>query len=185
MSPWLLNKYALSIKKGAVFAYPTDTIWGLGCHPENHQAVGRILSIKNRSFDKGMILLSNLIDYCQHFIDQEYFQQHYQQISTPEKSATTWLLPASPFCPEWLTGKNQTVAVRLTVLSHIQVLCDRLALPLVSTSANISGLKPATNSFQIHRQFANSVDFIIDGITYGSQRPSRIIDKQSGEIIRP
>ncbi len=168
-----------------MFAYPTDTIWGLGCHPENHQAVERILSIKNRPFDKGMILLSNNIDYCQHFIDQEYFQQHYQQISSPESSATTWLLPASPFCPVWLTGNNRTVAVRLTALPHIQILCDRLALPLISTSANISGHKPSTNALQIHRHFANSVDFIIGGISSGSARPSRIIDKRSGEIIRP
>jgi L-threonylcarbamoyladenylate synthase len=131
-----------------------------------------------------MILLSNNIDYCQHFIDQEYFQTHYSDISIAEKSATTWLLPASSYCPEWLTGNNKTVAVRLTALPHIQILCDRLARPLISTSANISGRKPATNSLQIHRQFANSVDFIIGGITNGSQRASRIIDKQSGEIIR-
>jgi len=85
VSPWLLNKYALGIKKGAVFAYPTDTIWGLGCHPENQQAVNRILAIKNRPFDKGMILLSNCIDHCSPFIDQDYFHQQYQQISSEDK----------------------------------------------------------------------------------------------------
>jgi L-threonylcarbamoyladenylate synthase len=185
VSPWLLNKYAVNIKKGAVFAYPTDTIWGLGCHPESQQAVSRILSVKKRPFDKGMILLSNCIDYCQHFIDQDYFQNHFSEISIAEKSPTTWLLPASPCCPKWLTGNNKTVAVRLTDLSHIQILCDRLGLPLISTSANISGRKPALNSLQIQRQFANSVDFIIAGITSGSQHASRIIDKRSGEIIRP
>lgn len=184
MSPWLLNKYALAINQGAVFAYPTDTIWGLGCHPQLQHAAERILKIKNRPFDKGIILLSNRIDYCQGFIDEDYFQQQYRQICTPESVATTWLLPARTSCPKWLTGKNNTVAVRLTTLPHIQSLCNRLALPLISTSANISRRIPCRNTFLIHRQFANQVDFIIDGIANGSHRASRIIDKRSGEIIR-
>jgi L-threonylcarbamoyladenylate synthase len=184
VSPWLLNKYALSIKQGAIFAYPTDTIWGLGCHPQNQHAVRRILQIKNRPFDKGMILLSNRIEYCQTFIDHEYFQQQREHISAPEPLATTWLLPASKLCPNWLTGKNSTVAIRLTTLPHIQTLCDRLGQPLISTSANISGRKSAANLLQIHRLFGHSVDFIIAGTSKGSQRASRIIDKRSGEIIR-
>jgi L-threonylcarbamoyladenylate synthase len=184
VSRWLLNKYALQIKKGAVFAYPTDTIWGLGCHPQNELAINRILQIKNRSESKGMILLSSHINYCAPYIDETYFQQHYEQISSAEKYPTTWLVPASAYCPSWLTGDHDSVALRLTQRPHIKTLCDILAQPLISTSANYSGHSPARNAFQIHRNFASQVDFIIHSSIKSTQKASRIIDMKSGKIIR-
>ena len=185
MSHWLLNKYALDIAKGAVFAYPTDTIWGLGCHPDNPYAVKRILAIKQRPHDKGMILLSSHIDFCEPYIHAEYFQKQYHQIETPDIQPTTWLLPASIHCPSWLTGKNSTVAIRITRLAHIRALCEKRLHPLISTSANISGRAPASNLHKIRKLFLNKVDFIVAGIDPLTQRPSKIIDKRTGETIRP
>jgi L-threonylcarbamoyladenylate synthase len=184
VSSWLLNKYALQIKKGAVFAYPTDTIWGLGCDPENAQAIQRILQIKNRSVSKGMILLANSIDYCTPYIDRDYFTQQREQICRIEQSPTTWLVPASASCPPWLTGNHHSVAIRLTDIPHISRLCNALKIPLISTSANYSGHTPVRNAFLSHRHFANRVDFIIHSSVKGSEKASRIIDMKSGKIIR-
>lgn len=184
MSPWKLNRYALDILHGAVFAYPTDTIWGLGCHPLNHQAVTRILHIKKRPSSKGMILLASQIDYCRSFIDRDFFEHQYRNICTPESEPTTWLIPASLDCPGWLTGQARTVAIRLTHLPHIRALCDTIQQPLISTSANISGRKPASNIYQIQRIFSQQVDFVVTGFPQGSTQASRIIDLQSGKIIR-
>ena len=68
MSPWSLNRFVRAVARDAVFAYPTDTIWGFGCHPLSASGVARILSIKGRSVAKGLILLSSDLDYCRPYI---------------------------------------------------------------------------------------------------------------------
>ena len=185
MGAWRLKQQALAIRHGAVFAYPTDTIWGLGCLPASAAAVHRIVKIKRRPLTKGLILLSSSIDYCHDYIDADFYCQHYPQISQPAAQPTTWLIPAGRDCPDWLNGGSDRIAIRLTRLAHIGILCDTLQAPLVSTSANISGRRPARNSYLIHKQFQAAVDFIIDGIACPAQQASRIIDLQSGTVLRP
>ena len=53
---WRVLEAAREIRAGAVIAYPTEAVWGLGCDPWNEEAVDRLLAIKNRSVDKGLIL---------------------------------------------------------------------------------------------------------------------------------
>jgi L-threonylcarbamoyladenylate synthase len=174
---------ARAIKAGAIFAYPTDTIWGLGCHPLHPGAVHRILELKRRSISKGMILLSSSIEYAIKFIDPGFRVDRYPQLEEAQPRPTTWLLPATPGCPDWLTAGGDRIALRITQLPHIAELCTRLESPLVSTSANISGHTPIRNSIQAQRQFTDKVDFIVYGHTGGAQA-SRIIDIESGNVIR-
>ena len=46
-----------ALRRGGVVAYPTEAVWGLGCDPFNEQAVMRLLAIKQRPVDKGLILI--------------------------------------------------------------------------------------------------------------------------------
>ena len=68
MSPWALNRLTHAIAAGAVIGYPTDTIWGFGCDPLNPVSVARLLQIKQRPVDKGLILLTSQLLYCEPFI---------------------------------------------------------------------------------------------------------------------
>ena len=58
---WRVLETAREIRAGAVIAYPTEAVWGLGCDPWNEEAVDRLLAIKNRSVDKGLILVADNI----------------------------------------------------------------------------------------------------------------------------
>lgn len=175
---------ARAIGAGAVFAYPTDTIWGLGCHPQHPVAIRRILQLKRRSISKGMILLTSSIEYAIKFIDPAFRTDLYPQLSETQPRPTTWLVPAAHGCPGWLTAGGDRIALRLTRLPHITELCSRLESPLVSTSANISGRSPIRNSIQAQRLFDGKIDFIMRGYTTGSAQESRIIDVRTGNIIR-
>ncbi len=182
MTSWSLNRRARAIAKGAVFGYPTDTIWGLGCHPLIAWSVLRILAIKQRPVEKGLILLSSQLEYCRDYISVD--EAGMASIGQPCDQPTTWLVEASEFCPDWIRGEFPTVAIRITDHPLIQALCDRLQAPLVSTSANRSGRPPARNLLQMRRQFDDELDFVISGFSTGGARASRIKSLASGDVIR-
>lgn len=184
MSPWRIRHYVQSIEHGAVFAYPTDTIWGLGCHPSNQEAIQRVQQIKRRSPRKGLILLSNDFEYCRAYVDDALYNHYCSLLSQSQPKPTTWILQASESCPQWLTGSRETVAIRITQASLIEALCGELKHPLVSTSANRSGEPPSRNSYLIHKHFRQHVDFIIDGFDTGTKKASEIRDAKNGIILR-
>ena len=182
MSPWKFNRFIQAIGQGAVFGYPTDTIWGFGCHPLIAESVARILEIKRRPSHKGLILLSSRLEYCAAYVDADVDQM--RPIQEPTARPTTWLVPASEFCPDWLRGEFPTIAIRITDHPLLRLICDRIEAPVVSTSANRSGRAPVRNSLHMRKQFGNELDYVITGYTAGSGRPSEIKSLFSGEILR-
>ena len=182
MSPWALNRLAHAVSQGAIFGYPTDTIWGFGCHPLIASSVARILQIKNRSADKGLILLSSRLEYCAAYVGLD--SEQLKPVLSTADHPTTWLVPASENCPLWIRGNYLTVAIRITDHPLLEFLCDRLETPIVSTSANRSGKATARNSLQMHKQFGDELDFIVSGFATGSKRPSEIKSLLNGTTAR-
>ena len=182
MSPWALNRLSLAISRGAVFGYPTDTIWGFGCHPLIQDSVARILEIKRRSPNKGLILLSSRLQYCLDYIDAD--PQQLQSIRHPCPPPTSWLVAASDHCPPSIRGGFPTVAIRITGHPLIVALWDSLQAPIVSTSANRAGRSPVRNALQMRKQFATELDFIVTGFSTGSGRPSEIKFLHDGASVR-
>ena len=182
MSPWALNRFAHAVSQGAIFGYPTDTIWGFGCHPLSASSVFRILQIKNRSPAKGLILLSSRLEYCAAYVGLDLEQLAPVQPSTDHP--TTWLVPASRNCPLWIRGNYPSVAIRITNHPLLDFLCGRLEAPIVSTSANRSGKATVRNAVQMRKQFGDELDFIVNGFATGSNRPSEIKSLQSGTTLR-
>ena len=182
MSPWALNRMAHAITHGAVFGYPTDTIWGFGCHPLLAGAVARILEIKQRGPEKGLILLSSRLEYCLPYLDIE--ADRLEQVRQPVERPTTWLVPASERCPAWIRGDFPTVAIRVTDHPLLQSLCNAILAPVVSTSANRAGRAPVRNALQMRRQFGAELDYIVTGFATGGGRPSEIKSLHSGTTVR-
>lgn len=182
MSPWALNRLVHAVSQGAIIGYPTDTIWGFGCHPLIASSVARILQIKNRSPDKGLILLSSRLEYCSAYLQVE--ADELEPIRLPNDPPTTWLVAASGSCPPWIRGTMPTVAIRITDHPLLQFMCDRLETPLVSTSANRAGKASVHNSFQMRKQFGTELDFIVSGFATGSNQQSEIKSLLSGTTVR-
>jgi L-threonylcarbamoyladenylate synthase len=182
MSPWALNRLTQAIAAGAVIGYPTDTIWGFGCDPLNLASVARLLHIKQRPVDKGLILLASDLLYLEPFIRIDPDQREILQ--SPLATPTTWLVDASEYCPVWIRGNHPTVAVRVTDHPLLRYLCPRLNSPLVSTSANRAGKSTVRSALQLRRQFADEVDFIVTGFNTGGAKPSEIKSLASGNLLR-
>jgi L-threonylcarbamoyladenylate synthase len=184
MSPWQINRLGKAVLQGAVFAYPTDTIWGFGCHPLDAIAVQQILDIKQRSVSKGLILLASDLQYIEPYISHDISDRDRLRLQQVNDQPTTWLVEANPDCPYWLRGEFTTIAIRLTNHSFVKQMCDSIRAPLVSTSANRSGKSPVRNAIQAHRQFAGELDFIVHGFHTGGSKASEIKSLETEKSIR-
>ena len=182
MSPWALNRLSGAIAAGAVIGYPTDTIWGFGCDPLNAASVAHILQIKRRPVEMGVILLSSRLEYCEPFV--RIPAERRAEIESPAATPTTWLIDASPACPEWIRGRHPTVAIRITDHPVLEALCAGFGRPLVSTSANRSGRPTVRNALQMRRQFGDELDAIVTGFDTGGSKASRIQSLASGQLLR-
>jgi len=171
------------IKAGGVIAYPTEAVFGLGCDPSNPLAVTRLLAMKKRPPDKGLILVA--ADWAQL---QPWLQPQPADLERRMRRSwpgpVTWLVPAADACPSWLTGTHSTLAVRVSAHPVVRDLCQRVGSALVSTSANISALRPARSVLEVQLRFAASIDFILPGLLGGEGRPTTIRDLRSGRIVR-
>ncbi len=176
------------LRHGGIIAYPTESIFGLGCDPHNREAVRRLLRLKGRPQHKGLILIASSMEQLNPFIAPLNKMQKQQLAATwsrkNTKAAHTWLVPAARNCPVWLTGRHKAIAVRVTAHALSADLCRSAGMALVSTSANRSGCKPAKTTRECYKLFGTQVKMIA-GFVGKARKPSTIQDLVSGKIIRP
>lgn len=167
-----------------VICYPTEAVWGIGCHPNSSKAFEKILRIKNRPDDKGVILIASTLAQLIPYIDIDTNTK--QQLAAIWPGFITCLLPKSPSCPSYLSGKYDNLAVRLTTHPTVTELCQAINSPLVSTSANISGEAAIKDLNEAKRLFGTQIDYYVDAPLGGEAKPSRIIQltEQQTVVIR-
>lgn len=176
------------LRKGGVILYPTDTVWGLGCDATNSEAVRRIFAIKHRSDAKALITLVGSLAQLERTVDC-IPEVAYQLIEYAERPTTIIYdhpSPAARIAPE-LIAEDGTIGVRVTSEPFSSALCAAFRLPLVSTSANISG-EPAPEVYtQISPEIIEAVDYVClsrrDEVPSGN-RPSSIIRLSEGGLFK-
>jgi L-threonylcarbamoyladenylate synthase len=184
MNTWRISQATRVIRQGGVIAYPTEAVWGLGCDPFNPEAVERLLVLKRRPVEKGVILIASSIDHVSPLIDPLTADEK-QRLQATWPGPYTWLLPdPDEWIPSWIKGKHSEVAVRISNHPVARALCDALDGPIVSTSANPGGALPAKNLFEVNAYFGFRVDYKVDGLLGGLDRPTRIQSLQDSKIIR-
>ncbi|MDP4987662.1 MAG: L-threonylcarbamoyladenylate synthase [Porticoccaceae bacterium] len=171
------------IRQGGVIAYPTEAVWGLGCDPWNEEAVDRLLAIKNRSVDKGLILVADNIRQFD-FLFEDFPQDWIDRMSSTWPGPNTWLVPHQNLLPEWVTGVHDTVALRVSDHPQVRDLCSMVG-PLISTSANPQGRPAARTRLRVEQYFRGQIDLVLGGQLGGRKNPSVIRDLASGNVIRP
>ncbi len=182
MHPWQYRRAIKTLKAGGVIAYPSESVFGLGCDPYNLQAVSDLLNVKHRSYKKGLIILVSDIEHAAHFIAPLTSQQK-QRIQNHTGRATTWLVNKSARTSPLLAGKHAKLAVRVTTNPVAKTLCEMMQGPIVSTSCNRNA-KPTSRSVAVIRnKFYQPLAQIIPGAC-GGEAASRIVDLDSGQILR-
>jgi len=165
---------------GGVIAYPTEGVFGLGCMPDDPDAVIRLLAIKRRDASKGLILIASRREQLRDWIDADP-----DELPDPDPGRpTTWIIPARDNVPGLITGAHTGIAVRLTSNPVAAALCDAAGSAIVSTSANVAGAPVARNLYVLRRRFSGCVDYIVPGDCGPSSGSSEIRDFTTGEALR-
>lgn len=171
--------------QGGIIAYPTEAVFGLGCDPDNDEAVNKLLSLKQRSIDKGLILIAANYAQLLPYLNENVINQD-QRVSLLSRwpAALTQVLPANSNISPLLCGAFDSIAVRITNHPDAVALCKLTNKAIVSTSANLSGQPPATTWQQVEQQLGDKVDCIIKTDTLGFLKPTSIINGLTGDVIR-
>ena len=158
---YFAEKLNTTLKNGGIIAFVTDTVWGIGCLPDNKKAVDKIYEIKQRDASKPLILMSN---------KKEYLYPYVKNVCVNAKSlmemyfpgALTIILDKSDKTPDYLTSNKDTVGIRVPDNKVFQKLCSMIdGHVLATTSANISGQSPALNYKTALKNLGGLVDIII------------------------
>jgi len=181
-SAFRLQHTATALRLGRVIAYPTEAVYGLGCDPLNQQAVYQLLNLKHRSPERGLILIASEFEQLRPYIaniDQSVRQKALASWPGPN----TWLFPAAASTPFWLTGRHNTIAVRITAHPVARAICETAGMAIVSTSCNIEKHRPARTALEAQIKCPR-VDVILHGSVDRHARPSVIRDLMTGTILR-
>lgn len=174
------------LQQGGVIAYPTEAVYGLGCDPKNLSAVKKILEIKQRNKEKGLILIAANFKQLKPFLLplEKSIEKKMLDSWNNSSSVITWLVPAKKDISDYLKGEFDTLAVRVSHHPVVKELCEKFNGALISTSANISKQEAARTSEQVIQIFNNKINFIIEGETDINAQPSEIRDALTDKMIR-
>ena len=173
------------LRRGGVIAYPTEGVWGLGCDPLDEAAVRRLLALKRRPVDKGLILVASSPAQLDAWADWAALPPERRDATLASwPGPHTWIVPAKANAPRWITGDHDGVAVRISAHPVVVALCAAFGGAIVSTSANRTAEPAPRARAELAAGIAAGVDAIVAGETTGLAQPTAIRDARDGTILR-
>ena len=176
-----LQQASETLKSGGVVAHATEGVWGLACDPFCQAAVERVIGIKGRDFDKGLLLIAHEASKFEQELNAQS-QALRQRALDSWPGAHTWVLPNLRFA-DWVTGGRDTIACRVPGHEQARQLCALFGGPLVSTSANRSGQIALTEEAAVKQELGGEVDLVLSGEVIQPGKASVIYDLH-GEQLR-
>lgn len=170
-----LDAGALAIMRGGVIAFPTDTVYGLGCSLFDVAAVELIQRLKRRDPRHAFISLipepgqADGLALTVNPVAKRLIRDFW-----PGPLSLIFL--AAEIVPRGVRGAGGTIALRCPkdALSH--ALLQRFGGPVVSSSANLSGQPPAETAEEVVATFGNQLDLVLDGGPRRGGVPSTLVD---------
>lgn len=165
-----------------IIAYPTETFYGLGVKYDQHDALERLYTIKQRPLDKAMPLIIGRIELIT-LLTPVIPRAAEKLIRQFWPGPLTLIFEARETLHAHITGRTGKVAVRMPGPSFALDLAKHLDFPITSTSANIAGMPPAETAEAVIGYFDCAFSAIVDcGKTPGNA-PSTIVDVSGAEVM--
>jgi len=168
------------LRQGGLVAFPTDTVYGLGAGVNIPQAVERVYRIKERPSNMALpLLLADIAQISEFAEPVAPIAWLLADFFLPV--AMTIVLPKARSVPDAITAGGKTVAIRIPAHPVPVALVRGLGVPIVGTSANLSGKPSALTADEVYSQFGDKIDLVIDGGKCPTGRESTIVDI-TGEV---
>lgn len=187
MSNYNLSDAIKTLQTQGVIAYPTESVFGLGCDPDSDLAIQKILDLKQRPAHKGLILIASNIEQLQTYADFSTLNETLlNNLKQTWPGPYTWVVPAQKSLSKLISGDFDSVAVRVSDHPVVQALCNEFNKPIISTSANLSGLEACITAKQVEQMFIGNdlLNYIINEPVAGLANPSQIHLALTGERLR-
>ena len=155
-----IKKAITILREGGIILYPTDTIWGIGCDASNKEAVERIYKIKQRSDSKSMLVLVSRPEMIQFYVD-ELSNTAYDLFDLATEPLTVILDDVKNLADN-LIAQDGSVGFRVTNEEFSKKLVQQFKMPIVSTSANISGESAPAIFDEISEEIISAVDYVVE-----------------------
>lgn len=165
------------LERGGIIAYPTDTIFGIGCNIFDEEAVKRIFELKERDFNKPLSIAVSDFEMLESLVFITKQEKKILEKILP--GPFTIILSKRPIVSNLITAGSEFVGIRIPEYKIILELIEKAGFPIITTSANISGKKSPFNSKEVDLK----VDFVVEG-DCEHKKPSTVIDLKNKKIIR-
>jgi L-threonylcarbamoyladenylate synthase len=176
------------LKDGGIILYPTDTVWGIGCDAGNESAVRKLLELKKRSSDKGLVLLLDVPGRLESFV-RDVPANAWDLIEYAEHPLTIIYDKPYHIAPSALAADG-SAGIRITKDPFCRLLVEQLRRPVVSTSANTAGNPFPKRFSDIDPHILSGADYIVN-LRRNEQteiKPSTVMRMKSNgqiEFLRP
>lgn len=162
-----------ALQDGQVIAFPTETVYGLGCVYDNYQAFLKLVEIKKRPPNKPFTLMGGKdFDFNKFaYIDDKIQRVISQFVPGP----LTLLLRPKENLPYQVSLDSPSIGIRISSNSKLQDFISRVGKPLLVPSANLSSMPPLLKPEEVYNQFKGQIEYIIDD-AYIPSKPSTIVD---------
>ena len=170
-----LLRVAEEVLRGGVVAFPTDTIYGLGCSLFDSDAVELLARLKGR--DRGHAFISLIPEALQVWgLAAEVSALAERLIDRYWPGPLSLIFRASPLVPLRVLGRGGTIALRCPRDTLCQRILERIGGPVVSSSANLSGQRPSETVAEVTGYFGNQLDLVLDGGPRRARPLSTLVD---------
>ena len=180
-----INRTLVALKSQKTILYPTDTVWGIGCDATDFDAVAKIYNIKQRVESKSLIILVASLEMLQNYIEE--IPKKAIEILRKSTKPTTIIYKNPKGLAKNCIAEDNTIAIRIVQNEFCQELIRQFGKPIVSTSANISGIPTPKSFSEIGSTILDSVDYIVnlqqEKIASAASRILKISDEKV-EVIR-
>ena len=167
------------LEKGGLIAYPTDTVYGLGCDLMNKSAIERLYQVKGMQKNKNLAFichdLSDIAKYA--VVDNSAYRMLRHYLPGPY----CFILQATREVPKMVLTKQKTVGIRVPNHPVIIALTQALGRPIISTTAAHSGEEAMIDPTEIRDEF-KGLDLVLDGGA-GGVLPTTIVDLSEGQVV--
>lgn len=167
-----IDKAAQVLINDGLLAFPTETVYGLGCISTSEKAFNKLVKIKKRAPEKPFTLMCSSLDQLSNYIDLS--EKDKKIISKFMPGPLTLILKAKKGVPHYIDLGTGFIGFRIPQNEYALKLIDKVNVPLLVPSANVSTLPPALNDIDVYDYFPLGVDAIVKG-ECGSGVPSTVV----------
>ncbi len=178
--PRKIKRVVEILEKGGVIAYPTDTVYGLGCDLMNKQAIESLYQIKGMQRDKNLAFICpDLADIAKYAIVEN---AAYRVLRRLLPGPYCFVLQATRDVPKMVhLGNKKTVGIRVPSHPVAQAIVRELGRPIISTTAAPPGAEPIIDPWEIKETFPG-LEIVVDAGVCGNV-PSTVVDLSAGEVV--